>query len=114
MKKAKKNPSCLKNPRTNPRLSDKTQEPKIGSKNPRSREKTQAVATLVTIAENAGSLSSCSIIDLEDRNRKLEISTAPTKSKLWEPACSHVLIQNKIDRQRVRSRASRQTVRRLW
>src|SRR6218665_3209756 len=48
-------------------------------------------------------------------NRKLEISTAPTKAKSKEPANSQVLVQNKIDRQRVRSRESgRQTVRRLW
>ena len=47
-------------------------------------------------------------------NRKLEISTALTKAKLWEPAYLQVLIQNKIDRQQVRSRESvKQTVRRL-
>jgi len=46
------------------------------------------------------------------RNRKLEIST---KAKLWEPAYSQALIQDKIDGQRVRSRESgRQTVRWLW
>jgi len=45
-------------------------------------------------------------------NRNLEISTAPTKVKLQEPAYSQVHIQNKIDKQRVRSRV-RQTVRRL-
>jgi len=39
-------------------------------------------------------------------NRKLEISTVPTKVKLWEPAYSHMLIQNKIDRQGPRSRES--------
>jgi len=49
------------------------------------------------------------------RNRKLEISTAPTKAKPREPAYSQALIQNKIDRHRVRSRESgRRTVRRLW
>ena len=48
-------------------------------------------------------------------NRKLQISTAPTKAKSWEPAYSQALIQNKINRQWVRSRESgRQTVRRLW
>src|SRR6218665_526700 len=47
MKKHKKNPSYLKNPRKNPRQSEKTQEPKIGSKNPRSWKKTQGVATLI-------------------------------------------------------------------
>src|SRR6218665_652377 len=48
-------------------------------------------------------------------NRKLDISTAPTKARSREPAYSQALIQNKIDRQRVRSRESdRQTVRRLW
>jgi len=35
------------------------------------------------------------------RNRKLVISTAPTKAKSREPAYSHALIQNKIVRQRV-------------
>jgi len=45
-------------------------------------------------------------------NRKLDISTAPTKAKLREPAYSQALIQNKIDGQWVRSRESgRQTVR---
>ena len=49
------------------------------------------------------------------RNRKLLISIAPTKAKSQEPAYSQVLNQNKIDRQRSRSRESgRQTVRRLW
>jgi len=33
-------------PRKIPRLSEETQEPKIGSENPRSWEKTQGVATL--------------------------------------------------------------------
>jgi len=46
-----------------------------------------------------------------NRNLRVEISTAPTKAKLWKPA----LNQNKIDRQRVRFReSSRQTVRWLW
>ena len=40
------------------------------------------------------------------RNRKLEISTAPTKVKSREPAYSQALVQTKIDRQRVRSRES--------
>jgi len=45
-----------------------------------------------------------------NHNRKLEISTATTKAKSWEPAYSQALIQNKNDRQRVRSRESgRQT-----
>jgi len=35
-----------KNPRKNPRASEKTHEPKIRSKNQRSWEKTQGVATL--------------------------------------------------------------------
>ena len=53
-------------------------------------------------------------INKHTRNRNLEISTAPAKAKLWEPAYSWALIQNKIDRQRVRFRESgRQTVRRL-
>jgi len=52
-----------------------------------------------------------------NRNRKFDIFTAPTKGKLFEPAYSQVFIQNKIDRQRTRSResgrlAGRQTVRR--
>src|SRR6218665_406372 len=50
-----------------------------------------------------------------NRNRKLLISRAPTKVKSQEPAYSQALNQNKIDRQRSRSRESgRQTVRRLW
>ena len=41
-------------------------------------------------------------------NRKLEMSdsTAPTKAKSREPAYSQALIQNNIDRQRVRFRES--------
>src|SRR6218665_2653337 len=39
-----------------------------------------------------------------DRNRKLQISRAPTKAKLQEPAYSQALNQNKIDRQWSRSR----------
>src|SRR6218665_1313962 len=45
---------------------------------------------------------------------KLNISTAPTKAKTWEPAYSQVLIQNKIDRQRVKTQRVRQADRRLW
>src|SRR6218665_3279889 len=41
-----------------------------------------------------------------NRNRKLEISTAPTKAKSREPAYSHALVQNKIGRQRVKSKES--------
>src|SRR6218665_1543854 len=37
-------------------------------------------------------------------NCKLEISTAPTKSRSRKPAVSQVLNQNKIDSQRSRSR----------
>ena len=33
-----------------------------------------------------------------DRNRKIEISTAPTKAKSGKPAYLQALIQNKIDR----------------
>ena len=40
------------------------------------------------------------------RNHKLDVYTAPTKAKSRESAYSQVLIQNKIDRQRVRSRES--------
>jgi len=36
----------------------------------------------------------------------IENSTVPTKAKSWEPACSQALVQNKIDRQQVRSRES--------
>ena len=36
-------------------------------------------------------------------NRKLKISTAPTKAKSQEPAYPQALIRNKIDRQQVRS-----------
>src|SRR6218665_3785873 len=42
----------FENPRKNPRPSEKTQEPKIASKNPRSWEKTQAVATLYVTTGN--------------------------------------------------------------
>ena len=41
-----------------------------------------------------------------NRNRKLLISKAPTKAKSQEPAYSQALNQNKIDRQRSRSRES--------
>src|SRR6218665_383489 len=47
-KKPRKTQGPFENPRKNPRPSEKTQEPKIASKNPRSWEKTQAVATLYT------------------------------------------------------------------
>src|SRR6218665_4203838 len=40
------------------------------------------------------------------RNCKLEISTAHTKAKSRKPAYSQTLIQNKIDRQRIRFRES--------
>jgi len=39
-------------------------------------------------------------------NRKLMISRAPTKAKSQEPGYSQALNQNKIDRQRSRSRES--------
>src|SRR6218665_3654558 len=42
------------------------------------------------------------------RNRKLYISTEPTKAKWREPAYSHALIQNKIDRLRVKFLRGRQ------
>ena len=45
----------------------------------------------------------------QNRNRKLEISRAPTKAKSREPAYSQALNQNRIDRQGSRI----QTVRRL-
>ena len=41
-----------------------------------------------------------------NRNRKLEISTAPRKAKSREAAYSQALVQIKIDRQRVKSRES--------
>ena len=41
-----------------------------------------------------------------NRNRKLEISTTPTKARSREPAYSPAFIPNRIDRQRVRSRES--------
>jgi|SRR6218665_1139138 len=37
-----------------------------------------------------------------NHNRKLEISTALTKRKSREPAYSQALVQNKIERQRIR------------
>src|SRR6218665_1077056 len=46
-KNPRKTQGLFENPRKNPRPSEKTQEPKIASENPRSWEKTQAVATLV-------------------------------------------------------------------
>ena len=50
-----------------------------------------------------------------DHNRKLQISTAPTKAKSREPAYLQALVKNKIDRQRVRFRESgRRIVGRLW
>src|SRR6218665_506814 len=53
----------------------------------------------------------CSIVIIAQlraliRNRKLLISRAPTKAKSQEPAYSQALNQNKIDRQRSRSRDS--------
>ena len=45
-------------------------------------------------------------LDLRNCNRKLDISTAPTKARSREPAYSQALILNKIDRQRVKSRES--------
>src|SRR6218665_590172 len=39
-------------------------------------------------------------------NRKVEISTALAKAKWREPAYSQALVQNKINRQRVRCRES--------
>ena len=47
----------------------------------------------------------CAIVN-SSRNRKLYISRAPTKAKSQEPAYSQALNQNKIDRQRSRSRES--------
>jgi len=53
--------------------------------------------------------------NLENRNRKLLISRAPTKAKSQEPAYSQALNQNKINRQPSRSRESgRHTIKRLW
>jgi len=50
-----------------------------------------------------------------NRNRKLEVSTTPTKAKSRDQAYSQALIPNKTNGQRVRVRqAGRQTVRRLW
>src|SRR6218665_1871156 len=60
-------------------------------------------------------IKECFFLFSGNRNRKLLISRAPTKAKSQEPAYSQALNQNKIDRQRSRSRESgRQTVRRLW
>src|SRR6218665_3010547 len=59
--KPRKTQGPFENPRKNPRPSEKTQEPKIASKNSRSWEKTQAVATLVT-THSANTLKSlCSL-----------------------------------------------------
>src|SRR6218665_1710274 len=46
-KNPRKTQGPFENPRKNPRPSEETLEPKIASKNPRSWEKTQAVATLL-------------------------------------------------------------------
>ena len=51
------------------------------------------------------------IVLVKYRNRKLDISAAPTKAKSRDPAYAQALSQNKIDRQRVRSM---QRVRQLW
>jgi len=48
----------------------------------------------------------CHKLSHRDRNRKLQISRAPTKAKSQEPAYSQSLNQNKINRQRSRSRES--------
>ena len=45
-------------------------------------------------------------MNIRNFNRKLEIYTSPTKAKSRETAYSQALIQNKIDRQRVRSSES--------
>src|SRR6218665_2844749 len=55
-------------------------------------------------------LSVVAIVIVKNRNRKMLISRAPTKQKSQEPAYSQALNQNKIDKQRSRSRESgRQT-----
>ena len=53
-------------------------------------------------------LAKTSRMEYRYRNRKLEISRAPTKAKSREPAYSQALYQNKIDRQRVKIRRVRQ------
>ena len=65
------------------------------------------MVTVLFIAE----LALGEVIKHHHRNRNLEISIVPTEAKFWEPAYLQALIQNKIDRQRVRSRESG---RRLW
>ena len=52
-KKPKKNPSSLKNLEKTQGSQTKSQEPKIGSENPRSWEKTQGVATLIVISKTS-------------------------------------------------------------
>jgi len=86
----------LKNPRKTQALlktlektqgpQEKTQEPKIASKNPRSWEKTQAVATLLFSFKAKDTRSSFEKSSY--RNRKLEIYRAHTKEKSREPAYS--------------------------
>jgi len=49
-----------------------------------------------------------------NRNRKLDISTAPIKVKSLEPAYSQALIQDKLDRQGVKIQRVKQTVKRLY
>ena len=53
-------------------------------------------------------------IIITNRNPNLTIFTAPTKAKFREPAYSHALNQNKINRQRVKIHRVRQAVRQLW
>jgi len=55
---------------------------------------------------NCARISFVIVIAGSCRNRKLKVSTAPTQAKSREPAYSHALVQNIIDRQRVRSRES--------
>jgi len=59
---------------------------------------------LSEVADLCYKLSSSPAIVIVGPNRKLEISTAPTKAKSREPAYSQALVQNKIDRHRVRFR----------
>src|SRR6218665_2832918 len=70
---------------------------------------------VLTVTRRKTSVVSFGCYRNRNRNRNLLISRAPTKAKSQEPAYSQALNQNKIDRQRSRSRESgRQTVRRLW
>ena len=77
LKKPRKTQGPFENPRKNPSPSEKTQEPKIALKNPRSCEKTQAVATLESSSANTAQtikLKNYQILNF--RNRSISLHTS--------------------------------------